>query len=159
MPRKHSNKGRSENGHFVRLTHHMLETPAWRSLPPYERAAYVEIAQLYNGQNNGWLGMGVRRLASRLNVSVNKANACVRVLIDRGFIEVAQVSAFSRKDRTATEFRLTQYRCDRTHQIASRAFQSWKPDAPEKKTTVARGDHTVARGGTVALSQSHEVTP
>lgn len=160
MPRKHNNKGRSTTeGRFTRIMHHMLETPAWRTLPVYERAAYLEIAQLYSGDNNGHLAMGVRRLADRLNVSVNKAHGCILELIDRGFIEVTQASAFSRKDRTSTEFRLTQYACDRTHQAGSRAFQNWKPDAAGKKTTVASGDRTVASGETVVPSQSHAEIP
>lgn len=158
MARKHNNKGRSKgDGGFIRLMHHMVETPAWRSLPVYERAAYVEIAQLYNGSNNGYLGMGVRRLADRLNVSPNKAAWCIQTLIERGFIEVTEQSGYSRKDRKQSEFRLTQYRCDRTHHIGSRAFQNWRETEPEKKSTVARGERTVARGGTVAPSQSHVV--
>jgi predicted transcriptional regulator len=146
MPRKHNTKGRSKgSGRFVALPHFMLETEAWRTLPVYERAALVEIAQLYDGTNNGFLDMGVRRLAERLNVSVNKANWCIQELISRGFIEVAEASAFSRKDRSATAFRLTYRQCDRTHQAGSRAYQFWRP---EMKTTVAPRERTVARGET-----------
>lgn len=160
MPRKHTNKGRSKgDGRFVRITHFMIETPAWRTLPVYERAAYLEIAQLYDGANNGYLTMGVRRLAERLNVSVNKASWCIQELIDRGFLEVAVSSGFSRKDRTATEFRLTQYSCDRTRKPPSKAFQIWVPPVPEKKTTVARDERTVARDETVICLQSHRVRP
>jgi DNA-binding transcriptional regulator YhcF (GntR family) len=137
----------------------MLETPAWRTLPVYERAAYLEIAQLYTGDNNGHLAMGVRRLAERLNISVNKAHGCIQELVDRGFIEVTAASGFSRKDRAATEFRLTQFQCDRTHQAGSRAFQTWRPADLEKKTTVARDDRTVARDATVQPAQSHGVRP
>lgn len=150
MPPRHRANGRSKgSGRFLALPHFLLETPAWRSMSVYERAAYIEIAQLYDGANNGYLSMGVRRLAQRLNVSVNKANACVQVLIERGFIEVAQASGFNRKDRTSTEFRLTMHGCDRTRQPGSRAYQSWTPSEVEKKSTVARGDRTVPRGATV----------
>lgn len=160
MARKHNSKGRSKaEGRFTRLMHHMLETPAWRTLPVYERAAYVEIAMLYTGDNNGFLAMGVRRLAERLGVSVNKANACIQELVDRGFIEVTQASAFSRKDRTATEFRLTQHGCDRTHQPGSRAFQTWCPFDGPRKSTVPSGDRTVAPRGTVTPPQSHGERP
>ncbi|HAV50471.1 MAG TPA: hypothetical protein DCX75_10165 [Brevundimonas sp.] len=158
MPRKHSSKGRSKSGgRFVALPHFLMEGPAWRSLPAYERAALIEVAMIYDGSNNGYLDMGVRRLAGRINVSPNKASGCLRELVNRGFLEVTQASAFSRKDRTATSFRLTHHRCDRTHQAGSRAYQNWSPEAPEKKTTVARGEFTVARGGTVAPLQSQEV--
>lgn len=160
MPRKHSSKGRSKSGgRFVALPHFLMETPAWRSLPAYERAALIEVAMIYDGTNNGYLDMGVRRLAERLNVSPNKASGCLRELVRRGFLEVTEASAFSRKDRTATSFRITHHRCDRTHQPGSRAYQHWSPEAPRKKTTVASRAFTVAPRGTVALSQSHEVIP
>ena len=155
MPRKHTSKGRSKSGgRFVALPHFLMETPAWRTLPAYERAAFIEVAMLYDGGNNGFLDMGVRRLADRLNVSVTKAAACLRELIGRGLLEVAEASAFSRKDRTATSYRLTHVRCDRTHQPGSRAYLAWRP---EIQTTVSRGDRTVSRRGTVAPSQCNEV--
>lgn len=160
MPRKHNSRGRSKGtGRFVALPHFMLETAAWRSLSVYERAAYLEIAQLYDGGNNGFLSMGVRRLAERMNVSVNKANWCIQTLVERGFLEVTEASGFSRKNRTSTEFRLTLQPCDRTHQAPSRAYQNWRPAEPEMKTTVARGDRTVASGATVIpLRAAHSRT-
>lgn len=150
MPRKHTNKGRSNGlGRVLLLTHHMVETPAWRTLPVYERAAYLEFAQLYNTANNGHLAMSVRRLAERLGISENKANWCIQELVRRGFLEITEGSGFNRKDRTATEFRLTQYACDRTKQPPSKAYQHWRPDDAEKKNTVARRERTDARGATV----------
>lgn len=130
MSRKHNSKGRSNSeGQYVRLMHFMMNSPAWMSLSVYERALYVELAKIYNGTNNGYLGLGVRRAAELCNMSVNKAAACFKVLEARGFIETAEPSAFSRKDRTATEWRLTQWSCDRTKQPGSRAFLKWRPDA------------------------------
>lgn len=131
MSRKHDNKGRSKTeGRYVRVMHFMMETPAWASLSPYERTLYLEVAKIYNGANNGYLGLGVRRAAELCNMSVNKVAACFKVLEARGFIETAEPSAFSRKDRTATEWRLTQWTCDRTNQPGSRAFLRWRADAP-----------------------------
>lgn len=155
MPRKHSSKGRSKSGgRFLALPHFLMETPAWRSLPAYERAALIEVAMIYDGSNNGYLDMGVRRLGERINVSINKANRCLRELVNRGFLEVTETSAFSRKDRTATSFRLTWHKCARTHQVPSRAYQNWSPEPLEKKTTVTRDDFTVTRDATVAPLQS-----
>lgn len=160
MPRRHTSKGRSRGtGRFIALPHFLLETPAWRSLPVYERAAYLEVAQLYDGANNGYLDMGVRRLAERMGVSVNKAHWCLQELVARGFLEVAEGSGFSRKDRTATSFRLTHKPCDRTRQAGSRAYLHWQPSEPEKKSTVAHGERTVSSGATVILLQSHMVRP
>ena len=125
-------KGRSKgDGRFARIMHFMMETPAWRTLPVYERALYLELAKIYDGSNNGRIGLGCRRAAELCNMSVNKANTCFQTLVERGFIEVAAASGFNRKDRQATEWRLTQYRCDRTGAIPSRAFQNWRPDQPK----------------------------
>ncbi len=130
MSRKHNSKGRSTSeGRYTRLMHFMMETPAWASLSPYEKTLYVELAKIYNGTNNGYLGLGVRRAAELCNMSVNKVAACFKVLEARGFIETAEPSAFSRKDRTATEWRLTQWTCNRTNQPGSRAFMKWRPEA------------------------------
>ena len=41
---------------FVRLTHGMMETQAWRSLDGNARAIYFELARLYRGNNNGRIG-------------------------------------------------------------------------------------------------------
>lgn len=131
MSRGHDNKGRSsKDGRHLRITHFMMGKPAWKSLSPYDKAVYLEILALYNGSNNGFIGLGVRAAAERAGMSPNKANACLWTLQERGFIEPAQASAFSRKDRTATEWRLTHVSCDRTHQRPSNAFAKWTPDQP-----------------------------
>ena len=150
MPRKHDSKGRSKgDGRFVALPHFMLETPAWRTLDPYGRAAYVELAQLYRGDNNGYLDMAVRRLAERMGVGKNVANRALQALVERGLIEPTEVSGFSRKDRQSTSWRLTHLRCDRTHQAGSRAYQAWRPTPAEMQTTVPPKDRTVPPRGTV----------
>lgn len=131
-----------------------METAAWRTLPAYERAAFVEVAMIYDGANNGYLDMGVRRLAERLNVSINKASWCLQELVARGFLEIAQPGGFGTNNRRAASYRLTHQRCDRTHQPGSRAYQTWRP---EKQILVSRGEQHVARGETEAASPSHEV--
>lgn len=150
MPRKHTNKGRSKTeGRFIALPHFLLETPAWRSLNVYGRAAYLEVAQLYKGDNNGFLDMAVRRLGERMGVGKNTANKALSDLVERGLIEPAEASGFSRKDRKSTSWRLTHVRCDRTHQPGSRAYLTWRPAPVERKSTVPPKDRTVPGGGTV----------
>lgn len=159
MPRKHNSKGRSKTaGRFVALPIFMMETPAWRSLNPYGRAAYLEVAQLYNGANNGYLDMAVRRLASRLGVGKNVAHKALKSLFEHGFIEPAGGGEIGRLIRTATAWRLTHLRCDRTHQPGSRAYQTWAPTAPStpdrKQIVVPPGDRCVPAGGTVVSLRS-----
>lgn len=148
MARKHNSKGRSRTeGRFLAVPHFMLETQAWRSLDPYSRAAWLEVAQLYDGRNNGFLDMAVRRLAQRMGVGKNVAHRSLTTLIERGLIEPAEVSGFSRKDRKSTSYRLTHRRCDRTHQLGSRAYQAWRPALDEMNSTVPHGDLNGALAG------------
>jgi hypothetical protein len=117
----------SSLGRFTPLTEHMQSTPAWRSLSPQCRAVYIEIARLYNGQNNGYLACSVRQLSERANINKDTASRCLATLVERGFLECAVEGGFSRKTRHAAEWRLTHYRCDRSNQPGSRAFQTWRP--------------------------------
>jgi hypothetical protein len=48
--------GRSkDNGRFLRLTHDILNSPAWEGLSAQARAVLIQIAKRYNGKNNGRL--------------------------------------------------------------------------------------------------------
>ncbi len=127
MARRHNNKGRSRwEGRYVALPVSMLRTPAWESLAPVERAAYLEAATTYDGQNNGFLAVPARRVAQRLGISKSTAARALRVLVDKGFLEVTRESAFNMKERKATEYRLTLLKCNRTGDLPSRAFQRWR---------------------------------
>jgi hypothetical protein len=134
MMARHNKKGRSKGGgHFVQLHDWMMNSAAWQSLSPAERAIYIEVARLYNGSNNGFLGLGVRAAAERTNVNKDTAAKCFAVLVARGFMEPAQQGQFNRNARRATEWRLTIHKCDRTHQLPSKAFMSWRPADLERR--------------------------
>lgn len=127
-------RGRSKGtGRFAQLHDWMMSSAAWRSLSPQARCVYVEVLRLYNGANNGFLALGVRTAAERANVNKDTAAKCFAVLIERGFIEPAQLGQFNRNARRATEWRLTQHRCDRTHQLPSKAFARWTPPDLERR--------------------------
>lgn len=103
----------------------MVECRAWLALSPSARAAYIEVARLYNGRNNGTLALSARTLAERLGVSKDTAARLLKELIDKGFIDLVQRGAFSLKHRHATEYRLTAYSCDLTQHRSSKAFMTW----------------------------------
>ncbi len=128
MPR-HNATGRSTggSGHFVQLHQWMMNTAAWRSLSPQCRAVYIEVARLYNGRNNGYLGLGARDAADRANINKDTACKCFATLVDVGFLEAAQLGRFNMNSRRVTEWRLTTHKCDRTQQLPSKAFARWKP--------------------------------
>ena len=46
-------KGRGRQERYVKLRHWLLNSQAWNSLSGNARALYVELAQRYNGSNNG----------------------------------------------------------------------------------------------------------
>lgn len=127
-------KGRSKGSlsRFLALEHYLLSSPAWKSLNPVERCAYVEVAQLYNGSNNGRLAMSGRRLSELLHVSKATGTRALTVLVERGFLEVVKPSAFSCKIRRATEYRLTIEKCNVTGTLPFKAFMRWQP--PKNKT-------------------------
>jgi hypothetical protein len=116
---------------FVQLYYYLLDSEAWHQLTFTARAAYIEMARLYNGVNNGTLAMGARRLAKQLPCTPNTAARVLHELDDAGFIEPTKFGSFGRKgkERRATEYRLTCYRCDVTGEIASKRFNPKKRHA------------------------------
>lgn len=130
---KANQRGRSKShlGRFTALPHAMMKTEAWTTLSAQARAVYVEVASIYNGENNGYLGFSSRTAAERCNISRNTAMKALRTLVERGFIECVTPGGFSRKTPHAPEWRLTLYRCDRSKAVGSRGFQTWKPAANE----------------------------
>jgi uncharacterized membrane protein len=72
--------------------------------------------------NNGWLAVPVRRLADRINVSQATASRALRKLVTLGFLELVKSSSFSKKNRKASEYRLTHLPCDLTGNLPSKLF-------------------------------------
>jgi hypothetical protein len=132
-PRRRLNK--RIDAHHVRLYSYMLNSPAYLSLGCPARAVLVEIARVYDGMNNGRLGMSVRMLAERCRIARGTAQVALKELQDRGFIECVQVGAFSLKVRHASEWRLTWWPCNVTRAPPERPFLKWRP---EKQNTVSK---------------------
>lgn len=128
MPARHTIKGRSKYGQpFVQLFLYMLQSPAWAALPPVDRAIYLHLAGIYNGSNNGSLGLSVRNAAEACNVNKDTAAKALIRLQEAGFIECSQLGAFGRKVRHSAEWCLTVHKNDRTGAPASKAFMRWRP--------------------------------
>lgn len=132
MPRKYR---RRSGPRFLSLHHELLRSHAWHMLTPHERCGYIEVAQLYDGTNNGRLAMSARRLAGLIPCNKDTAVKILHNLEDAGFIEVMKVGHYTRKEgeRMASEYRLTQFRCDATHELPSRRYNPrhrWQPSEP-----------------------------
>ena len=117
-------RGRRSHGPpFVQVYLYILESPAWLTLSCNARAAYLQLASRYNGINNGYLALGARILAEEMNCSPQTASRALIELEDAGFIEATFLASFTlRKDRKASEYRLTVYRCDRTGEPPTKKF-------------------------------------
>jgi DNA-binding HxlR family transcriptional regulator len=138
MPRTHDATGRRKGeARHVRLYHWLLDCPAWQSLSPAARCAYLELKFIYNGGNNGRIGLSARRLGACIHVSKNTAARALRELQEKGFIERVTAGAFHRKVRHATEWRLTEEKCDVSGALPTKAFMRW---GQEKKTRCHQRD-------------------
>jgi len=130
MAHKHNKTGRSRRqlSPFVALERYMLNSPAWISLPPPARCAFIELGNLYDGGNNGRIALSARTLADRLAVSRATANRALTNLADRGFIEPVREGGFNIKTgmRRSTEWRLTNQRCDVTGNRPAKTFMQWQ---------------------------------
>jgi helix-turn-helix protein len=123
MSKINRNRGSKGADRFFKAERYISETFAWKRLSPAARAAWLEFGWTYNGSNNGRLAMPSRQLAEKLNMGRDTAARAIRELVTFGFLEITQAGAFCGTRRT-TEYRLTQFNCDKTGELLSRAFQN-----------------------------------
>ena len=127
MKRDHKGNPNKSADH-VRLYGFMLQSDAWKDLSTEGRSLYVLLKSLYKGSNNGHLILSVRQAAEALHISKTTASKAFEELQGHGFIEVSIRGSFEgRKDRRATEWRLSELTCDRTGELPSKSFMRWKP--------------------------------
>jgi hypothetical protein len=133
MPKRHNATGRSLNKErFAMLPRSAQYTEAYRRLSFSARSFLLEIAALYMGENNGFLGLSARQAAERMNCTKDTANKASRELLDVGFLEVAYRGSYESKlENRSNEYRLTWRRCDKTNALPSRAYLNWQP-TPKK---------------------------
>lgn len=115
---------------FLKLEHWLLKTPAWRSLVPASRALYVEIAQRYNGSNNGEMSLSVREAAHLIHVAKDTANKAFHELEAKGFIRRNVCGSFDWKRRHATTWILTEHSF--LDDEATKEFARWAPENSER---------------------------
>ncbi|PLX37072.1 MAG: hypothetical protein C0606_11185 [Hyphomicrobiales bacterium] len=138
-PKPRAGRSRRDTKH-VRLHEWMMRTEAWKSLKPATRVVYTELGRLYNGTNNGMIGASVRRLAIAANCDKSTVSRSLKELIAKGFVEITTPSAFSRKDRIATEYRLTEHACNLTNQPAKKTFARWSQKKQQSEKSSPQSD-------------------
>ena len=125
MGRSKTRMRAGKEAQHVRLYHWMIQSPAYLSLTPSARAVLVELCRLYNGSNNGEIGLSVRVAAERCRISKNTAARAFDDLVDRGFTTLMVRGGFSLKVRHASLWRLNHVNCNVTGQLASKEFMRW----------------------------------
>jgi hypothetical protein len=137
--KKKRRKTTSDAHVHVRLHRWMMKSAAWQSLPPGPRTLLVELYNLYDGSNNGDIWLSERDAAASLHASQNTVSTWFDMLVDRGFIKVAQRGAFSLKKRHATTWILTEFAVG--NDLPSKEFARWRPAEDGAKPKSRRGGY------------------
>lgn len=156
--RKADSKGRSKNeGRFLKLEYYLLQSSAWKSLKSVRRAIYIELAQRFNGSNNGEISMSVREAAYGAHCSKDTASEAFHELEGKGFIKRNLCGSFDFKLRHATTWILTQH--PYKEQVPTKEFMKWKPEdliiSPKQRTTCPKK----GTGGIVSESFNKPTVP
>jgi hypothetical protein len=151
--RRHDGTGRSRSGpRFTRVFHWLTETPAWRSLGAVPRALYLELAQRYNGSNNGEISMSVREAKDLVHVAKDTAMRAFRELQQKGFIRCRMSGSFNYKLRHASTWILTEH--DMGDERATKDFARWRPENLE---TGPKGDPNCPKRGTDLFTNAKDL--
>ena len=147
--RGHDKTGRSKKTltNFVALERYLLTCAAWRSMKPVSRAAYIEVAACYTGDNNGSLQISARTLGDRLGMDKATASRALHDLEAKGFIKVTRKSLFNQKLKASAEYRLTAFKCDLTGELPTKAFMRWTPELQNSVAPVQPDSCTSATEG------------
>ena len=137
MPKGHLNNGRSKGGErYVKIPVSINNSLSWKRLSCTAKVAWVAIGFMYNGYNNGTIGISSRRLAEDMGVTKSTAARAIRELQNWGFLDRVKASSFSQK-RLCAEYRLTHLHCNKTGQPASHRYRRIEDTAQSAQVTSA----------------------
>jgi DNA-binding transcriptional MocR family regulator len=145
------------------MAHYLMKCEAWKSLSCIARAVYLDMASRYYGTNNGRIVYSIRCAVDELRIGNATAKRALDDLKDRGFIVATKRGAFSLKQRHASEWRLTEYQCDLSHNMPTKDFMRWTADKnktryPQRNRTDAVAEATgVCSGTSASLNTAHGV--
>jgi hypothetical protein len=108
----------------IRLFHHMLRCPAWKSMRPQSKTILLDVWERHNGQNNGQISYGVRE-AAEIGIGKNVAGRALVDLQERGFLKLARGSCFDLKTKEARLWTLTMEKVG--DEKPTKEFMRWTP--------------------------------
>lgn len=131
--------GRSKGEKHVRIPHHMITSPAFRSLNGAALKVYVELADRYNGSNNGELHLSYGVAAKLLHLSKSTVSRGFKELSGKGFIKCASPGNWY--DRRAATWILTHRADNRPNgPLATNEWHRWSPNGKAFLGTEAAPD-------------------
>ncbi len=135
---------------FIQKHEDWLSSAAYRHLSPAARCILEELHRREWPNNNGKIGLSIRRAASLINVNKDTAGQCFKDLESHGFIRMTKEAEYQRG--LAREWRLT-FMPGSDGSTPTDEWKKWKPTMPQNgngvKTNCPKtGDTTVPPIGT-----------
>ena len=135
--------GRKSHESFVQIPKYMKESSGYKHLVLNCTGAltvYIDLADRYNGINNGEISYSVREGKESLGLTPNTVGKYLKALERYGLIITTRKGSFDLKKRHASTYELTMFDVIGKHK-AKKSFMSYKPTPEEqkllkKKTTV-----------------------
>lgn len=139
---RNRSRNRASGPRFVSLYEFEIACPAYRQMTLHGRALLIEFRMIYNGTNNGSIGMSVRRAADLLNCGKNRAEKALQELQDKGWIVRTGKGSFDQKTgKRSTTWRITNQPIGLGVETpATKEYMRWTPEKglPEIQNTVPR---------------------
>ncbi|WP_192384094.1 hypothetical protein [Mesorhizobium silamurunense] len=150
MSSRYKRKGKAK---FLLIEGYLIRSTAWQHATPNDRALYLELKWRYDGFNNGRIGLSIRDAADALGIGKNAVSMSFSNLQSKGFVAVVTKGAFSVKVKRATEWLLTEYKCDVTGELPRKDFMRWRP---EEKITVLSQVRSVPPQGHLSTPEAQK---
>ena len=136
---------------WTKLVRPMMQTDAWRALPPVAQALYPWLKFEWKGpkaNNNGKISLSLRQAADRLGVGIDTAGRGFHALQQKGFLVVVKAGTLgSEGGAKAPEYELTELPLPSSDRAEGRKlYREWREgeDFPVHRT---RTNNPAGRNG------------
>jgi len=127
--------GRKSLNSFVQIPKYMKESSGYKYLLLNCKGAltvYIDLADRYNGINNGEISYSVREGKESLGLTPNTVGKYLKALEHYGFIITTQKGCFNLKKRHASTYEITMFEIFGKHN-PKKSFMNYKPTQEELK--------------------------